>query len=228
MASIQEVLSQSSILTFDCYGTLIDWRGGIESAFLSILGDAMGDWLPEIFDAYVEIEKEVEAKEFQSYRKVLAEVTGRLGDRFGVSLSAVECNRLAELLTQWEPFSDTCDALARLKNRYCLGILSNIDRDLFSKTAVRLGVDFDFTITAEDVRSYKPSLGHFERLVEEHGPKDRILHVAQSLYHDGEPARKLSLAYMWINRYEETNSSQACPLSELPDLKSLADLADGV
>ena len=225
MSSLEEVLGKVKTITFDCYGTLIDWRAGVESAMREIFGGAIIHRMHEVFDAYVRVEAEVEAEPYRTYRQVLANVVEGLGARFGVPVTLERAALLAQMLPQWEPFADTTESLARLKERYRLGVLSNIDRDLFAGTVARLGVTFDFVITAEEVQSYKPAAGHFERLTEAHAERDAILHVAQSLYHDGVPAGQLGLAYVWINRYKEVNETDVRPLAEFPDLKSLADVA---
>jgi len=126
-------------------------------------------------------------------------------------------------LPGWPAFGDTNEALRRLKSKYRLGVLSNIDSDLFAGTVKTFDVDFDFVITAQDVQSYKPAHGHFLTMFDRYGPKDRVLHVAQSLLHDGGPARELGLAYAWINRYNQRNDSDVTPMIECADLKSLAD-----
>ena len=227
MSSIEQAIGHVKTITFDCYGTLIDWRAGVESAMREIFGGAIIHRMHEVFAEYIRVEAEVESGPYQTYRQVLADVVKRLASRFGAPVSAERAALLAQRLPQWEPFVDTTEALARLKERYRLGVLSNIDRDLFAATAARLGVAFDFVITAEDVGSYKPATGHFARLLEAHAERDTILHVAQSLYHDGVPSGQLGLAYAWINRYKEANEAAVQPLAEYPDLKSLADVACG-
>ena len=132
---------------------------------------------------------------------------------------------VAEGLGHWPLFADTNEALCLLKRRYRLGVLSNIDRDLFDATASHFEIDFDFVVTAEDVRSYKPGNGHFERLLAEHGDRETTLHVAQSLFHDGVPCARFGLAYVWINRYNEPNATAVRPLAEYADLRSLAEAA---
>ena len=134
---------------------------------------------------------------------------------------------LAERLPQWWPFSDTNAALARLKKCYRLGVLSNIDKDLFAATAKHFTVDFDFVITAEDVKSYKPGTAHFRQAIASQGPPESLLHVAQSLYHDGVPTAELNIAFVWINRYKERNHTGVRPLVEFPDLCSFADSVCG-
>lgn len=225
MDSIEEMFARTKTITFDCYGTLIDWRAGVESSLVEIFRGAIIHRMHEVFDAYVKSEAELEALPYQPYRQLLSSVVGALGQTFNTPVSTKRRELLAERLPLWKPFADTNDALVRLKKRFRLGILSNIDRDLFERTAAQFDVSFDFVITAEDVRSYKPAHGHFERLLETHAERDTVLHVAQSLFHDGVPAASLDIAYAWINRYNGVNDSTARPLAEYPDLKSLADAA---
>lgn len=225
MNSIHEVLRRTTTLTFDCYGTMIDWSAGLWRSFAEIFGPSVTERKPEWFDAYVRAEAEVESGPYRSYREVLALVTERLARQFDIPLPPVQETKLAEMLPDWAPFQDTKDALTRLKQRYRLGVLSNIDKDLFAGTAKQLGVEFDFVVTAEDVRSYKPAPGHFQRLLDAHGGIGTAVHVAQSLYHDGAPANELGISFIWINRYKERNHTSVRPLAEFPDLRSFADAA---
>ncbi len=223
---LSDILRRATTMTFDCYGTLIDWAAGLRGAFADIYGAALEPRMAELFDAYVEIEAECERGRYRSYREVLAECVRGVAKRFDVELRPGGAHRLAEALPGWRPFADTDEALARLKRHYRLGILSNIDRDLFAGTAEHFCVAFDFVITAEDVRSYKPGLAHFERALERQTSREEVVHVAQSTFHDGIPARELDLAFVWINRYKHPNVTAAIPVAEFPDLKSLADAAD--
>ncbi len=227
VSSLEEVLARTDTITFDCYGTLVDWRAGLSRSFRELFGSAIEDRLDELFDTYVRIEADVEADEFRPYWRVLATVVERLADRFGLELHPERTGLPAQMLPDWPVFADTNEALVRLKQRYRLGVLSNIDRDLFAATARQLDVVFDFVVTAEDVRAYKPARAHFHRLFESHGRCETTLHVAQSLFHDGGPANQLGLAYIWINRYKQANETSVRPLAEYPDLRSFADVACG-
>jgi 2-haloacid dehalogenase len=224
--AIAETLNQIQTLTFDCYGTLVDWKTGLSRSFVELFGPEAAERSEELFTAYVEAEAAIESGAYCSYRQVFVGVTRSLARRIGRSVDRNRENLLADRLPQWPMFPDTNEALCRLKNRFRLGVLSNIDHDLFAATARQFDVAFDFVVTAEDVGSYKPAHGHFERLLVEHGTKQRTLHVAQSLYHDGMPASQLGLAFAWINRYGQRNHTEVVPLAEFPDLKSLADAAD--
>ena len=236
MTSITEVLRRTTTITFDCYGTLIDWKGGLARSFRELFGDLAMERASELYEAYVWLEAEVEAEAYRSYRQVLTTTVERLADRLGLELKPERAGLLAEMLPDWPAFADADQALKRLKNRYHLGVLSNIDRDLFARTARQFDVVFDFVITAQDVRSYKPAHAHFERLI--HRPAEPAsnrsrerpeagptVHVAQSLYHDGVPAGELGLAFVWINRYKDSNSTHVRPVAEFADLKSFADVA---
>ncbi|MGB0716084.1 MAG: HAD-IA family hydrolase [Phycisphaerae bacterium] len=224
---IKERYQQADTLTFDCYGTLVDWRAGIETSLLSLFGDSLLPRMQEVYLAYVDTEKEVEADAvangFKDYRQILTATAARLAEKLGVPLAAEGAARLPDLLGTWPPFADTVSALRRLKSRYRLGILSNIDRDLFSQTAQHLEVEFDFIVTAQDVQSYKPAQGHFVRMMSDHAEKEKVIHVAQSLYHDGRPANELGLAYIWINRYKDKDELGIRKDAEFADLQSLAD-----
>lgn len=223
---VSDELAQSKVLTFDCYGTLIDWEAGLADSFLRIFGLAAEARMADLFEAYVEEEAVEEAGPYQSYRKILAATVRRMADRFGWDSAGTRADFLADLLPQWRPFPDTNEALSRLKMRYRLGVLSNIDRDLFAGTAKQFEVRFDFVITAQDVQNYKPNLAHFREALEQVGGDGPILHVGQSLYHDGAAAAQLAIPFVWINRYRQQRGSDARTLAEYPDLRSLADAAD--
>ena len=222
MATLADVLPPITTITFDCYGTLIDWKGGLAASFRGLLGTVVDERTMDVFDAYVTIEAEEEAGTFRCYREILQVVAVRMGERFGVGVDSDQANAFAESLPSWTPFADTNDALVRLKRRFRLGVLSNVDHDLFAGTCRHFDVSFDFVVTAEDVGSYKPALGHFRRYLNNHGRAAETLHVAQSVFHDGGPAGELGLAYVWINRYKQTNETRVRPLAEFPDLSGLA------
>jgi 2-haloacid dehalogenase len=181
------------VLSFDCYGTLIDWESGILAA-LAPAFEAHGVSLEsnETLEAFGRLEAAVEAAEYVEYRVVLRRVLEGLGMQLGFSPSARELEAFSTSVRDWPAFPDSVDALRRLKSRYKLAVISNVDDDLFSASARRLEVPFDWVVTAQQVRSYKPSLENFRRAFERIGvAPERILHVAQSLFHDIEPARRL-------------------------------------
>ena len=190
------------VLTFDCYGTLIDWEAGILGALRPVLerhGITLAD--RELLERYARLEAEIEAGPFQRYARVQRAVVEGLGRSLGFSPNADEAACLARSLGDWPPFPDTVAALRNLGRRYRLGILSNVDRDLFAGSAERLEVRFDFVVTAEEVGAYKPSPLNFRQMLAQAGADpERVLHAAQSLYHDIAPAKELGLATVWVSR----------------------------
>ena len=223
-------LSQFEFLSFDCYGTLIDWESGILGYLQPLLRQksctASDD---EILNLYSDFEPNRQ-NPYQPYRKVLTVVVGDFARHYGFDLSEQEAGGLADSIRNWQPFYDTVAALRALKARYKLAILSNIDDDLFAFTAPKLGVDLDLLVTAEQVQSYKPSLRNFETLLGRlPRPKERLLHVAESLYHDVVPAHSLGIATVWVNRRQgkpaaATKLVEAHPDLEVPAVGVLADL----
>ena len=221
-----------TVLTFDCYGTLIDWESGILAALKPILanrGITISD--NELLERYGEIEVDLESGVYKSYRQILREVVAGLGLRYNFSPTASEMDTLPNSVQYWQPFPDTVKALKQLKRRYKLAILSNIDDDLFATSAKQLEVPFDHVITASQVKSYKPSHNNFERALERIGaPREQVLHVAQSIYHDVIPSRAMGIASVWVNRRKGLAGSGATlpaegqPDLEVPDLRSLANL----
>jgi 2-haloacid dehalogenase len=222
-------------LSFDCYGTLIDWENGILMALRPVL-DAHDvaveeDSLLEAFGAH---ETAIEAGEYRPYREVLAGVLGRLGDELGFSPTDDELSAFASSVGEWPPFQDAPPSLRALGSRFGLAAITNCDDDLFARSAERLGVDFDWVITAERARAYKPSRRNFDLAFETIAlPPERILHVAQSLFHDHVPAKQLGLASVWVDRREgkagpgATPPATAEPDLRVPDLATLAELAAG-
>lgn len=221
------------LITFDCYGTLIDWEAGIFSALRSILaahGTTISDFT--LLELYSELEAQAEQGEFRTYREVLQNVVRGFGNRLGFTPTEAEVRSLPESLANWPPFADTVSSLRKLKARYQLAIVSNVDDDLFAHTAPRLGVSFDFIITAQQACAYKPSLKVFELAEKRIGVKrEHWLHVGQSIYHDVLPAKSLGIATVWVNRASPRAGAGAAkaasgqPGVEVPDLRTLANLA---
>ncbi len=224
---------QFSVMTFDCYGTLIDWEPGILHAVRPILASHAVTMADErILEMYGALEPEAEHGDFRDYKTVLKLVLQGFGERLGFQPTAAELERFSQSVRDWLPFPDSAPSLRALHTRYKLAIISNIDDDLIAASVQRLGVPFDWIITAEQARSYKPSPNNFNVALQRIGlPKERILHVAQSLYHDIAPARRLGLATVWVNRRQgkagagATRTAQATPDLEVPDLATLAGLA---
>ncbi len=223
--------SQFECLTFDCYGTLIDWETGILTALKPILEGHHRQLSDDaILELYGNIEAQIESGDYLPYRLVLQRVTQRLGARLSFPLYEGESTALADSLKNWPPFPDTVEALKRLKSRFKLAIISNTDDDLFADTVKLLEVPFDHVITAQQVKSYKPSHRNFERALEVMGlPKEKVLHCAQSIFHDVVPAKRLGIANVWVNRRAGKQGGGATKVAtETPDLtvKSLKELAD--
>ncbi len=229
-------LSSFRLLSFDCYGTLIDWERGILAALAPVFESrAIHADDEELLEAFGRIEPEVQADEpGLAYRGILERVLAELGEDFGFPVSQEECQAFAASVADWPAFPDSGAALARLAERYDLAILSNVDDDLFAGSAQRLGVDFTHVFTAQRIGSYKPDPRNFEYLIEHAGvPEQAILHVAQSRFHDVAPARALGLTTVWVNRRGDAGSggatapSDAVPHLEVPDMATLAHLACG-
>ncbi|HYI10824.1 MAG TPA: HAD-IA family hydrolase [Thermoanaerobaculia bacterium] len=212
-------MQKFEIITFDCYGTLIDWESGIADAF----HDAAPELPREaVLRTYASIEPLVETEQYRRYRDVLTESAFRVGDAFGVRIA--DPTFLARSLPSWKPFADTNPALERLRDAgYRLGILSNVDRDLFAGTRKHFTVDFDLIVTAEDVGSYKPASGHFLAARERIGAA-RWLHAAQSNYHDIVPVNAMGVPTAWVNRRAGTPLPGGVPTYEVRDMAGLADL----
>lgn len=222
--------SRFRIVTFDCYGTLIDWESGIFAALRPILvahNATLSD--AAALELYAELEAEAEQGPFQSYRHVLQSVVRGFGKRLGFTPSEAEVRSLPESLGSWQPFPDTVAALDELKRHYRLAIISNVDDDLFAQTAPKLKAGFDHVITAQQAQAYKPSLKMFRLAQERIGmAPEHWLHVAQSVYHDVIPAQSLGLATVWVNRPSPragvgaVKAAKAKPDVEVSSLAALA------
>jgi 2-haloacid dehalogenase len=203
--------------TFDCYGTLIDWNGGIRRELARVFGEERAD---EQLERYHELEPELEAGGKRSYREVMTEAMGRLG------APLEEEDALARSLPSWEPFPEVPDALREAGDRgWKLAILSNTDRDYIEESMQRLGVPFELAIVASEIGSYKPGLEHWRAFEREVGRQPDV-HVAASLFHDIAPANELGLKSIWINRLAEEAEPE--PTRELTDLAPLPDTLEEV
>jgi len=222
--------SRFTAISFDCYGTLIDWEAGLLPALRTIL-TAHNCTLADaaILALYGEFEAEAESGPYQSYRNVLESVVRSFGKRLQFQPSPQEVRSLHQSVPKWPPFDDTVAALRQLKTRHKLAIISNIDDDLLAQTRKLLGVDFDAVITAQQAQSYKPARRNFEIALQRLAiPREQLLHAAQSVYHDVVPARSLGIATVWVNRKSArpgvgaVRAAQGHPDLEVPDLASLA------
>jgi 2-haloacid dehalogenase len=219
-------------LTFDCYGTLIDWEAGLLAAFRPILaarGLAVGD---DVLERYARHEASAEAGRYLRYRDVLAAGLRGVAGELGIQPTAEEIEAFSGSVADWPAFPDSPAALARLHTHYRLGVITNCDDDLFAASASRLGTEFDWVVTAQQVGSYKPHEANFLTAFARLGlPRERILHVAQSLFHDHVPAKRLGLSTVWIDRRHDrpgagaTPPASATPDAVYPDLASFAAAA---
>jgi 2-haloacid dehalogenase len=224
------------VLTFDCYGTLIDWEAGILAGLHAVLDPrdvTAGD--EDLLERYARHEAGVESGPYVRYREVLARALQGVCAELGVEPTADEAVAFGGSVADWPSFADSADALASLGRRFRLAVITNCDDDLFAASNRRLGVTFDWVVTAEQVGSYKPSRRNFEvafeRIEGDGVPRERILHVAQSLFHDHVPAKELGLTTAWVDRRHGRPGSGATPPATatpdlvVPDMASLAALA---
>jgi 2-haloacid dehalogenase len=225
--------SRFTTISFDCYGTLIEWEAGILPTLRGLLA-AHGQSHPDatLLELYGEFEADAERGPYQTYRNVLESVVRRFGETYSFTPTPAQVRALHESIPAWPPFPDTVAALQQLRTRYRLAIISNIDDDLFAQTRPRLGVEFDAVITAQQARSYKPSDNNFQLAIRALGIEpDRLLHAGQSIYHDVIPAQSLGISAVWVNRRSARPGVGAVrpaagrPDLEVPDLATLAALA---
>ncbi len=218
------------VLSFDCYGTLIDWETGILSALHPLMTHHGVD-LPDqqLLKLYGQFEREAQSQSpFVNYRTVLRNVLKKLAGHLALPIKPAEESILADSLRNWPAFSDTVEALQSLKSRFQLAIISNVDDDMFSLTQEHLQVPFDWVITSGQLGSYKPAESNFRSAMRTMGiTPDQHAHVAQSLFHDIGPAGAMGLNTVWVNRpgAASTPVIDSKPDLEVPDLKSLAHMA---
>ena len=222
--------SSIRLITFDCYGTLIDWETGMLAALRPLFsrdGQQVSDL--QLLEHYGEIEAELEAGPYLAYKQVLSQTVQEMGRRLKAGISEDDASRFAASLTSWDPFPDTVAGLHALSQRFRLGVISNIDDDLFAVTKKKLGVEFSLIVTAQQVQIYKPSLKNFQEAMARSGlKKQEIFHAAQSLYHDVVPANLLGIRNAWVNRPSiRPGSGAAKPAVAQPPVQvsSVAELA---
>lgn len=217
-------MDDSRWATFDCYGTLVDWRAGIRTQLARLFGVGKGD---RLLERYHEIEPRVQSEDPSlSYRAVMARTLAEVGQEEGRAVPAGEEDVLGRSLPQWPVFGEARPALIEAHDRrWKLVILSNTDRDLIDASIEALGVPFELAIVASEIGSYKPAHRHWEAFYEATGAdRERHVHVAQSHFHDVIPASALGIPTIWINRLGERG--EPAPTRELPDLTGLADVLD--
>jgi 2-haloacid dehalogenase len=220
-------------LTFDCYGTLVDWEAGIALGLDVLLAShGITADVEELLERFAGYETALEAGPYRRYREILAEAGRRIGRDYGIEPSDTAAEAFGASVGEWPAFPDSAAALARLAERFRLGVITNCDDDLFALSNRRLGVTFEWIITAEQAQSYKPNPRNFELAFERIDvPRQRIVHVAQSLFHDHVPAKALGMTTVWIDRRRDrpgfgaTPPADATPDLVLPDMASLAEVA---
>ena len=213
-------------ITFDCYGTLIDWEGGIRKALKKLAEKNGFDLdLTNISDKYIKAELEVEAEQYRKYHEVLQLSAKKLLKQMGFDISDENALDFADSIYNWQPFQETHDILAKLKRKgYKLIILSNIDNEIIKRSIKLMGIDFDGVVTAEEVGSYKPAHGHWQEMLRRfNAQKEEVLHVAASYIHDIIPAKEQGFDAIWINRSKEQPTREIRPDLEFKDLRPLPE-----
>ncbi len=229
MNTIREFTENTTVISFDCYGTLIDWKTGVLEALRPLLDDYHLD-IPdeELFLLFAKADRHFITGTYMPYRQVLEESMKWIAGQLGVNLHPGDTGTLVNSLSQWPPFPDTLESLKRLKKRYRLAVISNIDDGLFNLTRERLGIDFDWVITAFQVQSYKPASPPFREALDRFGvPKTQVLHLAQSLFHDIRPCLETGIPHAWINRYHEPDPGQPDPVPDFT-FSSLEEMAASI
>lgn len=216
-------MTQYDVLTFDCYGTLIDWEAGIRTSFQNALArtGTTTEFSEKAFDLYLAHEARLEkVSPHLLYREVLTRAAQAVAREMRWNLPSSEASFLVEQLPNWIPFEDANPALSALAKKHKLGILSNVDNDLLSGTLKHFATRFDILVTAQNVGSYKPAYAHFKEARRLVGDR-RWLHVAASQYHDIHPAIELGINAVWVNRRGATQSER-----RVPTVRNLAELVD--
>ncbi len=212
-------------MSFDCYGTLVDWKKGVLDILQPFFAQHDADTgREELFKLFLQEDRKLTGGDYLSYGEILASITGGMASELGVPLRPSERYVLSDNFSQWVPFPDTVESLRILKQNFRLAIISNVDDALFRITNKMLDIEFDFIVTAEQLGSYKPSLENFHSALERFRiGKEQVLHVAQSIYHDIVPTNRLGWMNVWVNRYNEAERTvpEEFPGLEVPDLSSL-------
>ncbi len=218
--------SKITFVTFDVYGTLIDWETGVYEAFAK---EAQRDGFTierdELIPLFHEIEREIEAGSYELYAEVQRRTAVEISKRLGWPLEPSRSGFLPDSVQRWLPFKETNPQLQKLSKKYKLGLLSNIDDKLLGQTRRHIPTDFDLVVTAQQVRSYKPDAAHFTECARRVGGKKGWVHVAASHYHDVDPCIKARIPVIWVNRKKETlEAGQKKPTAEVANLREAAKL----
>jgi 2-haloacid dehalogenase/putative hydrolase of the HAD superfamily len=218
--------TKPTFVTFDVYGTLIDWEKGIWDAF-SAEADRDGFTIEreEVISLFMEIQREIEGGSYELYAEVLRRTVVEIAKRLGWPLEPSRSGFLPDSVQRWEPFRETRVQLDKIAKKYKVGLISNIDDKLLGQTRRHLQIDFDIVVTAQQVRSYKPDAAHFNECARRIGGKKGWVHVASSYYHDIEPCVKGKIPVIWVNRHKETlDAGQRKPTAEVANLREAAKL----
>lgn len=207
------MIAQTSVrtVTFDCYGTLVDWEQGLLTALRPLFLPRHTD--ERILEAYAAAESALEAGPYLSYREVLTRAAAMVGEGLGVPVPPAQRSVLVDSITRWPAFPDTVGAITKLRTRFEVGVISNNDEDLIKAHFAAIGLSVDWVVTAQSCGTYKPSARNFEVARERHGLKDGWLHAAQSLYHDIAPCRRLGIPCVWIDRRAGRGGNGATPVA---------------
>lgn len=215
-------MSETKIISFDCLGTLVDWKEGVINSLKPLFTDYLIEIEEEeIFKFFREFDAAIISKEYISYRCVLQNILKQFADLLKINMSNDDLHSLVRSLPNWSVFPDTIESLRKLSGKYKLALISNIDNDLLKKYHFFHDVIFDWVITSEELKSYKPSHNNFIQALNRFDtPASEIIHVAQSVYHDIIPTNQLNIKNVWINRYSEKLDSNNFPKTGLsfPDL----------
>ena len=218
--------AKTTFVTFDVYGTLIDWEGGVWDAFEAEASrDGFTIERDQVVDLFLEIQKEIQAGSYELYAEVLRRTAVRIAKELGWPLEPSRSGFLPDSVQRWKPFKETNAQLDRFAKKYNIGLISNIDDKLLGLTRRHFRTDFDLVVTAQQVRSYKPDPAHFKEAARRIGGKKGWVHVAASYYYDVEPCLKQRIPVIWVNRRKEKlESGQKPPTAEVPNLREAAKL----
>ncbi len=217
--------NQFKLISFDCYGTLVDWKRSLMDIMNPfVIRHKLDLSKDQLFDLFLKADQKNIDGDYKPYSDVLVAIMDEMGKELGVNLKQAERTCLVDRFGDWTAFPDSSDALQELQKKYKLAIISNVDDELFDMTKRCIGVRFDYIVTAKQVGSYKPSKNNFIRALETFGlPKEQVLHVSQSIYHDIIPTNELGWSNVWINRYSDPERTDPAEFADLvvPDLASL-------
>ena len=217
---------QVSFVTFDVYGTLIDWETGADDAFRAEAErDGFTIERDELIPLFHDIQQKIQAGSYELYAEVLRRTAVDIAKKLGWPLEPSRSGFLPDSVQRWPPFKETNPTLQKIAKKYKVGLISNIDDKLLGQTRRHIPLDFDLAVTAQQVRSYKPDPAHFTECERRIGGKKGWVHVAASYYHDIEPCVKAKIPVVWVNRHKETlDAGQRKPTVEVPSLREAAKL----